>query len=157
MHIMCSVGQETPETTPEGVEKVGMKPEISRDEGSEVCRCGCILAKHYANFVPGEPSCSRCRSCRGFVGTGRVDYTQLRSGTGERRSPGSEFSGETVEVPAGTLLLGRVTTPGIPWRWQLTYTGAGCERVVAINLTTENLRKLRDLLSRAVVAERGGP
>jgi hypothetical protein len=140
-----------------------MKPEVSRDEGSEVCRCGCVLAKHYVNFVPGEPSCSKCRSCRGFVGTGRVDYTQLRSGAGEQQSPRSGPQGGgviSVGEPVGSLTsdkikLERITVPNGPWVWRLVVVEEGGSRAGAL-LTTVDLQSLRDLFSRAIVLEQGG-
>jgi hypothetical protein len=65
---------------------VGKSDKIDRKTASELCTCGCILAKHYMDFQPGKSDCSTCDNCRGFVGTGRFDSSKLSRGKTQKKS-----------------------------------------------------------------------
>jgi len=66
---------------------------------SELCTCGCSLAKHYMDFQPGKSDCSTCDECRGFVGTGRFDSSKLSRRKPQKKSD-KEFHRRVVAAMA---------------------------------------------------------
>lgn len=56
----------------------------------------------------------------------------------------------------GSLSLVRKPVPDGPWRWQLLIRDADGADVAGVDLTKDDLPKLRDFFSKAVVVEQGG-